>query len=193
MEFPIQLVVFTAPSVLYMVVRRFRAAGWKDIFSKLGWSAGKPRDYLLSLAVTALTGVFGWLAFQFIPAYVLEDPNINLSGYAGYSLSPASFVIILLREGFYIALGEEIFFRGLLGGWLIRRLGFVAGNTLQAVIFLLPHLLLLWVSLRLWPILIVQAIAGWLMGWLRHRSGSILPGWLAHTLINTLSALSTLR
>ena len=193
MEFPIQLVVLTSPSVLYMVVRRFRAAPWKEIFTNLGWRSARLRDFLLSLGVTALTGVFGWLAFQFIPAYVLEDPNINLSGYAGYSLSLASFVIILLREGFYVALGEEIFFRGLLGGWLVRRLGFLVGNTIQAAIFLLPHLLLLLVSLRLWPILIVQAVAGWLMGWLRCRSGSILPGWLAHALINTLSALSILR
>jgi len=49
----------------------------------------------------------------------------------------------LLREAFYVALGEEVFFRGLLGGYLERRFGFMKGNTMQAFVFLLPHLLLL--------------------------------------------------
>ena len=91
-----------------------------------------------------------------------------------------------------MALGEEIFFRGLLGGWLIRRFGFRNGNLIQALIFLLPHFLLLLVGLDLWPILAVQFVAGWLLGWLRFRSESILPGWLAHSLINALGAFAAL-
>ncbi len=101
----------------------------------------------------------------------------------------ASLLLAWLREAIYVALGEEIFFRGLLGGWLVRRFGFTVGNSIQALLFLLPHLLLLLISTELWPILIVQGVAGWLMGWLRHRSDSILPGWFAHSLINALGAL----
>jgi membrane protease YdiL (CAAX protease family) len=101
--------------------------------------------------------------------------------------------LVWLREAIYVALGEEIFFRGLLGGWLVRRLGFAIGNTVQTLIFLLPHLLLLLVSLNLWPIIAVQIVAGWLLGWLRYRSDSILPGWLAHSLINAFGALATMR
>ncbi len=88
------------------------------------------------------------------------------------------------RQGLMV--GEEILFRGLIGGVLIRRLGFWVGNTAQAVVFLLPHALLLAVDPRIWPILPVQFLAGWMLGWLRHRSGSVLPGALVHAAVNLL-------
>ncbi|MFC1804111.1 lysostaphin resistance A-like protein, partial [Thermoproteota archaeon] len=95
-------------------------------------------------------------------------------------------------EAFYVALGEEIFFRGLLGGWLERRYGFRIGNIVQAVMFLLPHLLLLMVSTSFWLVIVVQFLAGWVMGLLRSRSGSILPGWLAHSFMNAVGALASM-
>lgn len=140
-----------------------------------------------------IAGGLGWLAFQAVPSEVLQDRNINISDYAGWTLSVASFLLVWLREAIYVALGEEIFFRGFLGGWLVRRLGFAIGNTVQALVFLLPHLLLLLVSQSLWLIIIVQLIAGWLLGWLRYRSNSILPGWLAHSLTNAFGALAAMR
>ncbi len=88
-----------------------------------------------------------------------------------------------------LALAEEMFFRGFVAGLLFRRFGFRTGNIIQALIFLSPHLLLLLVSLRLWPLLPLQLIAGWVLGWLRQRSDSIGPGWLAHALTNLLPAL----
>jgi membrane protease YdiL (CAAX protease family) len=87
---------------------------------------------------------------------------------------------------------EEILFRGLLAGWLHRRLGFAAGNWVQTLLFLAPHLLLLTVRKAIWPVFIVQVAAGWLQGWLLYRSGSILPGWLLHTASNVASALSAM-
>lgn len=62
-------------------------------------------------------------------------------------------------------------------------------NALQSLAFLLPHLLLLTISTRFWPLLIAQLIGGWIYGWLCDRSNSILPGWLAHSLGNALGAL----
>ena len=97
-----------------------------------------------------------------------------------------------IREAFYVTFGEEIFFRGLLGGWLERRIGFRVGNVVQAVVFLLPHLLLLMVSTSFWLVVVVQFLAGWVLGWLRSRSGSIFPGWLAHSLINVVGALASM-
>jgi membrane protease YdiL (CAAX protease family) len=114
------------------------------------------------------------------------------SPYTGWNRSADSLLTAMLREAFYVALGEEMFFRGLLGGWLMRKLGFALGNLVQAAIFLLPHLLLLQLGTAIWPVFIVQFVAGWLQGWLRYRSASILPGWLVHTLSNTSSAFSAM-
>lgn len=169
-----------------------RGERWDEIFRKIGWQGSRPVYFLWGLGVLIITGGLGWLAFQTIPSEVFQDPNLNVSAYTGWTPSIASFLAVLLREAIYVALGEEIFFRGFLGGWLVRRLGFKIGNTIQALIFLLPHLLLLLASFSLWSIVLVQAITGWLLGWLRYRSNSILPGWLAHSLANALGALAVM-
>jgi membrane protease YdiL (CAAX protease family) len=134
-----------------------------------------------------------WLVLRMVPSSVLESSMVSVSAYAGWSLSLSSFIYAFLREAIYVALGEEVFFRGMLGGWLVRRFGFMKGNTMQALVFLLPHLLLLLVSLSFWVVVVVQFLTGWVVGWLCSRSGSIFPGWLAHSLMNALGALSTMR
>ena len=193
MNLPLQLIMFSIPSLIYIAVHRRLGEKWSEIFGKIGWQGSRPIYFLWSVGAMIVVGGLGWLALKASPSEVLQDPNINISDYAGWTLSVPSFLLVWLREAIYIALGEEMFFRGLLGGWLVRRLGFASGNTVQALVFLLPHLLLLLVSLSLWPIIIVQLTAGWLLGWLRYRSNSILPGWLAHGLANAFGALAAMR
>jgi len=193
MDLPLQLIVFSIPSLIYVAVRERRGEKWNEVFRKIGWQGSRPIYFLWSLGAMIIVGGLGWLAFRAVPSEVLQDTNINISDYAGWTLSVTSFLLVWLREAIYVALGEEILFRGFLGGWLVRRLGFAVGNTVQALVFLLPHLLLLLVSRSLWPIIIVQLIAGWLLGWLRYRSNSILPGWLAHSLTNAFGALAAMR
>jgi membrane protease YdiL (CAAX protease family) len=193
MDLPLQPILFSIPSLIYIIVCRRHGEKWNEIFEKIGWKSSRPIYFVGSLGVMIIVGGLGWLAFRAVPSEVLKDPNINVSDYAGLTLSVTSFLLVLLREAIYVALGEEVFFRGFLEGWLVRRLGFAMGNTIQTVVFILPHLLLLLVSLSLWPIIIVQFIAGWLIGWVRYRSNSILPGWVAHSLTNAFGALSVMR
>ena len=133
-----------------------------------------------------------WLVLNSIPVEVLENPMVSVSIYDGLSLSLSSLLYVFFREAFYVALGEEIFFRGLLGGYLERRFGFKTGNMMQAFVFLIPHLLLLYVSFSFSIVVFVQFFAGWILGWLRSRSGSIFPSWLSHSLANVLGALLTM-
>lgn len=188
MEIPLQLVVLTIPTILYMVVRKLRGDAWGTILRKAGWAWGKPLDYLWALGAFAIVAVVAAVALRFVPPEILQQS----SPYAGLKRSASTLLMAVLHEAFYVALGEEIFFRGLLGGGLFRKLGFAVGNLVQTGIFLLPHLLLLQLSKAIWPVFIVQIVAGWLLGWLRHRSSSILPGWVVHTLTNTASALSAM-
>jgi uncharacterized protein len=88
-----------------------------------------------------------------------------------------------------LAIAEENLFRGFLAGLLFRRYGFAVGNVIQALIFTAPHLLLLLASIRFWPILPAQFVAGWLLGLLRDKSGSVGPGSLAHVAANVLAPL----
>ncbi len=192
MEIPLQLIIFSVPSLILIGLLRKQDKPWREAFASVGWQGCPPVYFARALGVTAITGFLAWAALQFIPSELLKSENVNLASYAGLSPSWMTLLFILLREGIYTTLGEEIFFRGWLGGWLVRRFGFGVGNTVQAFVFLLPHLLLLTVGIGFWPIFIPQFAAGWLQGWLRHRSGSILPSWFAHTLSNVASAWSSL-
>ncbi len=153
MDMPYQLIVLTIPSLISAAVHRRRAEKWNDVFVALGWQGCQPLYFLWGLGVMIIMGALAWSAFQVIPFELFNDPRINMNQYAGWTFSARSFVLILLREAFYVALGEEIFFRGLLGGWLNWRLGFTIGNIVQAFVLLLPHLLLLLVSYHLWPLI----------------------------------------
>ncbi|MGD8491696.1 MAG: CPBP family intramembrane metalloprotease [Anaerolineae bacterium] len=192
MSFPLQLIAFSIPALVYIAVRRWRGEKWSEILEKIGWQGNPPVYFLWAFGVMILVAGLGWLALQAVPSEVLQDPSINTSDYAGWTVGVTSFLLAWLREAIYVALGEEILFRGLLGGWLVRRLGFAIGNTIQAFVFIIPHLLLLLVSPTLWPVIIIQLMAAWLFGWLRYRSNSILPGWFAHSLANAFGALAAM-
>jgi membrane protease YdiL (CAAX protease family) len=189
MEVPFQLVILSVPTILYAVLRKLRGEAWGTVLRKVGWTGGKPVDYLWAIGVFAVVAALASVVLRFVPSEILQGS----SQYAGLTRNASTLLLAFLREAFYVALGEEVFFRGLLGGWLVRKLGFGIGNLLQAAIFLLPHLLLLQLGTAVWPLFIIQFVAGWLQGWLRHRSDSVLPGWLVHTLSNTSSAFSAMK
>ena len=180
-----ELVLLCLPTIVYLVVQsrgqdrksRFRAA-----MARAGVSWGSPASYGWALLVLLLLTPTVWLLLTLIPA--------NLQGTSGMSLarltSVGTAIGIALR-----ALGEEVIFRGLLGGVLMRRLGFRWGNLLQATIFLVLHVPLLLLDVRLWPLLPAQFAAGWLLGWLRHKTDTFVPGAVIHVMVNIMAGLIT--
>lgn len=117
-----------------------------------------------------------------MPAEVVDDPGVTVARVT----SAGAVVGVALR-----AVGEEVFFRGLLGGVLVRRLGFARGNLLQAAAFVVPHLALLRIDAGLWPIVVIQFTAGYALGWLRHRTGTFVPGAVVHVVANVVAGLVT--
>jgi len=188
MTVPLQTIVFCLPAVIVFIVRRRQGLSWAEARRELGWKGASVRYLGLGLLLGVIPGVLLLPGAELIPSEVMDDPNIANARYAGWAATPTSFLLAFVYEAFYVALGEEVLFRGLIGGFLFRRLGFAAGNVLQALIFLLPHLLLLTVSTGLWPLLVSQLLGGWLNGWLLFKSESILPGWIAHSLANAFGA-----
>jgi membrane protease YdiL (CAAX protease family) len=95
-----------------------------------------------------------------------------------------------LYAGITTGLAEELLFRRLISGALFRRLRFWTANGIQAGIFTALHALLLLVAPKLWPLLFVILALALVLGWLRHRSGSIGPPWLVHASGNFIGALA---
>lgn len=124
----------------------------------------------------------------------MSEQGVAYSRFVGRPLTAMSFLSTLFFGLFETGLGEELFFRGLIGGWFGRRTRLWMANVIQAAIFTLPHLLLLTIEPHLWPIAFaLPFISGLMLGWLRLKSGSIFPGWIVHGFGNVFSALIVMR
>lgn len=169
------------PTIVYVLVQSHgqnHAPG--TALTRAGATWGSSAAYGWAFLLLLPLVLTGCLAVLLVPAEVLALPGVSISRLtsAGAALG------ILLR-----AVGEEVFFRGLLGGVLMRRLGFGWGNLAQSALFLVPHLALLLIDVRLWPIIPVQFAAGWLLGWLRYKTGTFVPGTAVHAVANIAAGL----
>jgi membrane protease YdiL (CAAX protease family) len=121
----------------------------------------------------------------------MEQEKLMSGAYAGVPLTGANLLVAFWNTAVVTALSEEILFRGFLAGLLERRLPLWWANLTQATLFVLPHLLILTVDVRLWPFAVLSPlISGLIFGWLRLRYGSIYPGWIVHGIANFVAVLS---
>lgn len=176
-----ELLIFSLPSIVW--ARRLRRSGSSraQALAAVGLRRSGRSDYLLALLLVIPGTALGAVLLGLIPSHVLHGGSKNL---VGAPHSPGDYFAIVA-----LAFAEEMLFRGFLAGLLFRRFGFPTGNALQALIFLAPHTLLLLVSRSLWPLLPLQLTAGWVLGWVRYRSGSVGPPAVAHALSNLMPAL----
>ncbi len=177
----LEFVLYCVPALVYVIVQARR----QDVTvrlarQRLGVAWGSAVDYGWAAVLLVPLVLAGWLAIVLIPTAVLDTPGVSVARLTSISVG----ISIVLR-----AFGEELFFHGLLGGVFMRRLGFAWGNLLQATTFLVPHLPLLLIGVRTWPILPVQFAAGWLLGWLRNRAGSFVPAATVHAISNLAAGL----
>lgn len=180
-----EFVLFSVPALIYVIVQsRGPDRNWRQALARVGATWGSPSGYGVALLLVLPLLLAAWLTVVLVPADVLDQPAVAIAALT----SVGAVLGVVLR-----AAGEEVFFRGLLGGVLMRRLGFAWGNLAQATIFLLPHLALLLVDTRLWPILPVQFAVGWLLGWLRHGTGSFVPGAVVHAAVNLVAGVAALQ
>lgn len=177
----LELVLFCLPAAIYVVFQmRRRDRGAADALGRVGATIGTARDYWRGVLLFVPLLIAAIIAAWAVPAEVRDAPGVVIA-----SLTSLGAVVGLVLR----AVGEEVFFRGLLGGVLIRRLGFGWGNVMQTLAFLIPHAALLTIDVRLWPLLPVQFAAGWLLGHLRHVTGSFLPGSLVHVAANVVAGI----
>jgi membrane protease YdiL (CAAX protease family) len=184
------LIVFVIPVLIYAVVVRWRAKlRSSEITTRLGLVGGKHRPLLWALGACVPVAMVGaWASAQtkgfegsMLAPFIEAPPSLFVFG--------SIFNYCVLATGF----PEELLFRGLIAGVLFRRRSFWIANLIQALIFVLPHLLLLFVAPELWMLAVSLPLGlGLLLGWLRHTSGSIWPGVIVHAVSNAAGALMVL-
>ena len=185
------LLVYGLPVVAYALVLKFIGQmGWHDVALRLGLTVGRPSYYLWAVGFTLVDFLLAWWVWKAVPESVRTNPKIAMSRFSGEKFTVRNILALLAFGMLETGLGEELFFRGLIAGWLAQHQGFWTTNLIQAFLFTLPHLLLLTVDVRLWPMAVVAPfIQGLMLGWLRLSSGSIFPGWIDHGLSNVASAI----
>jgi membrane protease YdiL (CAAX protease family) len=93
------------------------------------------------------------------------------------SASVATLALIFVRVWVLVGLGEELFFRGALYGWLRRRLSVPATIVVSGLAFTAEHA----VAPLVLPAALLFGIAA---GWVRHRTGSTLNTFVMHALFD---------
>jgi hypothetical protein len=137
------------------------------------------------LAVVA-AGLWGeWVMERAADAFNLTnhwtewfDPNLVWASGSALTVSLLEYVV-------FAPIFEEIAFRGLLYAILRRRLSFVPAALLSASVFALAHGygVIGFVSV-LW--------SGFLWAWIYEKTGSLIPGMIAHAMNNLLVSLAVM-
>jgi len=189
----LQIVLFSLVPLIVYLSRKRKISGFFK-FVGLFRTTGKAINLAL---VTSLLFIIGGVTLAFISTDIREiitkPPSvagkIKLMGTGMDSL-----VVILIAACFKTSLSEEILFRGFIGKRLISLLGFSKGNLLQALIFASVHVILFWFlaqanAVFLVFIFLLSGSAGYVIELINEKrgDGSILPGWIAHAVGNTIS------
>ena len=183
------VVLAGVPFLVYFAYHRLRhRRGLGEVARRAGLQIGEPRylGYSLAAAAVVVVALVVWAP----PVEPFLRPGSPQRAFAGLGLGPTAILLAVLYGVVKTGFAEEFLFRGLIAGSLGRRLPVPWANLAQAVIFLLPHLLVLRVMPEMWwvlPLVLAGALFG---GWVRLKSGSIHGPWLMHAAANVTISLS---
>ncbi len=177
------------PFLLYYLWHRFRhGRRLPEVARRAGLQVGDPKyiAYSAAFAAVSVAALLLWSP----PVDVFTREGSAQAEFLGLGITGTSVAMALLYGVVKTGFAEEFLFRGLIAGSLGRRLPLLWANLLQALVFLLPHLLVLTVMPEMWGILPIVFLASLFLGWARIRSESILGPWLVHAAANVATALS---
>ena len=173
------LVLFSLPTLVYANIQTRQGASWGQALSRFGIRPSRRAHYAWAVGVLVVLGAVLALAASLSPPEALQHPRVLRGRDPGAGLGPGTAAAVVLR-----ALAEEMLYRGFLLTLLFERFPFAVSNAIQAVVYAAFQLVLLLISPGLWPVVLAYLVAGWLLGWLRHRSGSIIPGTAVHMVLS---------
>src|SRR5688500_2492293 len=134
--------VLTIAMAYVVVVRLWAKVPLREALKRTGITLGLGKWWLVAGALLVPTLAYAWLSFRWMPV-TANDTGSPYHALLGQGLRPeivaAAFAYGVVNAGF----AEELLFRGLIGGALGRRMPVWKANTIQALVFLAPHLLIL--------------------------------------------------
>ena len=177
------------PGVFYWLYHKKRhGRSFKEVLQRAGIGTCEKR-YLGMAALFTLVNIGAFLLWM-PPVEFFTREGSAQQAFAGLGLSAQSIIMALIYGGVKTGFAEEFLFRGMIAGSLGRRLSLFWANFWQAVIFLIPHLVVVFIIPEIKWFLVAIFAGSCVLGWLRIKSGSILGPWLVHAAINITSCLA---
>lgn len=179
-------------SLIPLIVWAITARNKENFFSWIGLRKIQTKDpFKFALLFIVLFGGVCLISLWVVPL-IIGGEETAASGFAGGGVS----VIpgILIHSVIQTGLSEEILFRGFFGKRFVARLGFAAGNLIQAGLFGIMHGALFFMMIgweRAAGLTLLTGGIGWIQGYLNEKKagGSILPSWIFHALTNIIAGL----
>lgn len=183
--------------VLPLVILVSHGVGWSALYyliarrHHLPLGDGLTLHGLRRLRVVRIFGagmalqVLGVIAALLVPPPEdFDNPVLRFIAYGGWAVA-----LLFLMAVIMAPLLEEALFRGVLLPALRRRLRFVPAALLVTVLFTALHAVQ---TSGYWPALLVIALVGYLLAYLREASGSLWPPILFHMGFNFTALLPVL-
>ena len=181
---PVVVGLFVGQSVLmlfftWLAVLRPHGLSFADIGLRPTYQAWYRLAVALGLICMPLVSLVN-IGVQTLLGEVIENPQMQALAPEGFSWT--SLLLMLALVGVLVPFIEEVIFRGLLLGWLLKHLRFAYAAPISAVIFSMAHGLP-----QLMPAL---AVMGLILAAIAHRSGSLWPSIIVHGVFNSLMTIT---
>lgn len=187
-----QIIILSVIPLVCWLIWRFNTTDNKISFFK--WiGLKKPivthkKEFIIFIVLALIVAASMSLVLDPILPDDIQLANARFSGQGMKAFIPA-----IIFSFFATAFPEEVLFRGFLGKCLSNKLGFIIGNTIQAILFGLLHGVTLFPALGMViPLLVIAytGTLGWLMGYINAKSnGSILSSWCIHGISNLYASI----
>lgn len=186
-----QVILFSViPLIWWLVTARKKESFFKWLGLKKPECKSKTNLIILTGIILAVCFLIGQFAI-----WIRGDVAAAESAYKGMGI--AALPCVLVYSYIQTGLSEEILFRGFLLKRLAAKFGFKTATTIQALIFGAVHLTMVWgqvgvvagIVIVIYPMIPAVAFA-----YLNEKKagGSILPSWIIHGTLNTISIFISL-
>lgn len=172
-----QLVIYAALYLAFVYI--FQVRHKQPVMRSLGW---RPSHF----GVGASLGAGALLAIVVeLLASLLKTPE--KSPIEQFTNTPLSlFLVSVIAVGF-APLFEELFFRGFIQPLLTRDLGAIAGIIISGTLFGALHL---FEYGNAWQYGLAISLVGIVLGAIRYRAKSVVPGTLVHACFNSIAVIA---
>lgn len=189
----LQIAIFSLIPFIVFLFRKDKQISFKEY---IGFTTPSAFSVKLSVAISLAflsTAIAMLFMDENMRMIMLEPPSVT-GKLRAMGLGSNTVIVLLVIALFKTSLAEEIFFRGFIAKRLMDWLGYFKGNVFQSLIFGILHLVFFFALTKasigvLAFIFVMSTMGAWFIGLVKvkYANGSIIPGWIAHGLGNTLS------